>query len=69
MRESIAAFHLQTQLVDEGEIHLVVKQKLLDFRTKGRVFLALKEESEAKVVGFFKADECLRTTPQQGEAN
>ena len=69
MRERVAALHFQIQLVDEREKCLVVKQKLLDFRTKGRVFLAVEEEFEAETVGFLKADEGLGAASRQCKAN
>ena len=69
MRESITALDPQIQLVDKWEKRLVIKQKLLDFRTKGRVFLALKEKSKTKAVAFFKTDERLGATFRQREAN
>ena len=69
MREGIATFDFQMQLVDERERLLIVKQKLLDFCAKCRIFLAFKEELETKAVGFFKADEGLGATFRQCEAN
>ena len=61
--------HLQTQLIDEGEKRLVVKQKLLDFRTKGGAFLAVEEEPEAKTVGFFVCHKGFGATFRQSKAD
>ena len=69
MWKGVAAFHRQTQLVDNREKRLMIKQKLFDFRTKGRVFLAFEEESKSEVIGFFKSHECLGATFRQCEAN
>ena len=57
MREGVAAFDYQVQLVNEREKRLILKQKLLNFRAEGWILHALKKELETEFVGFFKSHE------------
>ena len=69
MWEGVAALNFQIQLINEREKRLIFNQKLLDFRAKSGVFLALEKELETEFVSFFISQECFGATFRQCETN